>query len=66
MESLAEEAELALSLWTCYIMGHGGPYSVEMNVLMKRKKEDILSCIRVENLPKQFSILLLPMSSVPK
>lgn len=39
MESLAEEAELALSLWTCYIMEHGGPYGVEINVLMKRKKK---------------------------
>ena len=37
MESLAEEAELALSLWTCYIMELGGPYGVEMNFLMKKR-----------------------------
>lgn len=38
VESLAEEAELALSSWTCYIMELGGPYGVEMNFLMKKKK----------------------------
>lgn len=38
MESLAEEAELALISWTCYIMELGGPYGVEMNFLMKKKR----------------------------
>lgn len=37
MESLAEEAELALSSWTCYIMELGGPYGAEMNFLLKKK-----------------------------
>lgn len=50
VESLAEEAELALSSWTCYIMELGGPYGVEMNFLMKKK--EIPSCITVENLLK--------------
>lgn len=49
MESLAEEAELALSSWTCYIMELGGPYGAEMNFLMKK---DIPLCITVENLLK--------------
>ena len=37
VESLAEEAELALILWTCYVMELGGPNGVEMNFLMKKR-----------------------------
>lgn len=37
MESLAEEAELALSLQTCYIMELGVLNGVEMNFLMKKR-----------------------------
>lgn len=65
VESLAEEAELALSSWTCYIMELGGPYGVEMNFLMKKKGDTILY-YSGKPAEAQFSILLLPMSSVPK
>lgn len=64
VESLAEEAELALSLWTCYIMEPGGPYGVEMKFFMK--KRDTILYYSGKPAERQFSILLLPMSSVPK
>lgn len=64
VESLAEETELALSLWTCYIMELGGSYAVEMNFLMK--KRDTILYYSGKPAETQFSILLLPMSSVPK
>lgn len=64
MESLAEEVELALISWTCYIMELGGPYGVEMNFLMK--KRDTILYHSGKPAETQFSILLLPMSSVPK
>lgn len=54
MESLAEGAELALSLQNCYIMELGVPNGVEMNFLMK-KRYTILYYMKL----KQFSILLL-------
>lgn len=64
VESLAEEAELALSSWTCYIMELGGPYGVEMNFLMKKRDTILYYSGKPAETP--FSISLLPMSSVPK